>query len=29
MLLEQAAWNLAFFFHATVCAWVVINGFTK
>lgn len=29
MLLEQAAWNLAFFFHAVVCAWAVIHGFGR
>lgn len=29
MLLQQAAWNLIFFFHATVCAYVVIQGLKR
>lgn len=29
MLQEQVAWNLAFFFHATLCAWAVIHGLSR
>ncbi len=29
MLLEQAAWNLVFFFHATICAAVVVQGLKR